>query len=158
MELKLGIYRHYKGNYYQVMGFARHSETLEILVNISSLSGTLWQFWNVGTTIWNVCWKYYIWSKGNPSLWIYRWIIFKDAWFWKLICKIENIFEKASKAYILLWELKFRGENYDKLHYHFFLASDPCFISRVRGNGGYFFTYCENPSCSICSVIYRRLN
>lgn len=28
----LGIYQHYKGNFYQVIGISRHSETLEILV------------------------------------------------------------------------------------------------------------------------------
>lgn len=30
--LKMGIYRHYKGKQYLVLGLARHSETQEILV------------------------------------------------------------------------------------------------------------------------------
>jgi hypothetical protein len=30
--LQSGLYRHYKGNIYEVLGTARHSETLEVLV------------------------------------------------------------------------------------------------------------------------------
>lgn len=31
-KIKKGIYRHYKGHYYEVIGVARHSETLEYMV------------------------------------------------------------------------------------------------------------------------------
>jgi len=30
--MKIGLYRHYKGNSYQVLGISRHSETLEEMV------------------------------------------------------------------------------------------------------------------------------
>ena len=36
-EIKLGIYEHYKGNQYEVLGIARHSETLEELVLYKAL-------------------------------------------------------------------------------------------------------------------------
>ncbi|MBU3759171.1 MAG: DUF1653 domain-containing protein [Candidatus Omnitrophica bacterium] len=46
--IKPGIYRHYKGQYYEVLGLAHHSETLEPLVVYKALyetafgHGSLW--------------------------------------------------------------------------------------------------------------------
>lgn len=37
--IPLGRYRHYKGKYYSVVGFARHSETLECMVLYVPLYG-----------------------------------------------------------------------------------------------------------------------
>ncbi|WP_309496175.1 DUF1653 domain-containing protein [Sulfurovum sp.] len=39
MELKKGIYQHYKGNYYEVLELARHSETEEWMVVYKTLYG-----------------------------------------------------------------------------------------------------------------------
>ncbi len=51
-DIKIGIYRHYKGNMYEVLGVASHSETLEPMVVYRALYGEhgLWvrpaHMWN----------------------------------------------------------------------------------------------------------------
>ena len=51
-EIKLGRYRHFKGNEYEVVGIAKNSETLEPMVIYKALydDGTLWvrpaSMWN----------------------------------------------------------------------------------------------------------------
>ena len=39
MEIKPGKYRHFKGNYYEVLGTASHSETMEPMVVYRALYG-----------------------------------------------------------------------------------------------------------------------
>jgi len=38
-DMKLGVYQHYKGNKYEVLGVAKHSETLEKMVVYKALYG-----------------------------------------------------------------------------------------------------------------------
>ena len=40
MKIKLGLYQHYKGKFYEVIGIARHSETLEEMVVYKALYKT----------------------------------------------------------------------------------------------------------------------
>ncbi len=51
-QLKLGKYRHFKGNEYEVIGIAKHTETLETVVVYKALydDGEMWirplSMWN----------------------------------------------------------------------------------------------------------------
>lgn len=55
--IEKGIYRHYKGNEYEVIGVANHSETLELMVVYRALygKGELWvrpaSMWNEVVTV-----------------------------------------------------------------------------------------------------------
>lgn len=52
MEIKLGKYRHFKGNEYEVIGIARHSETLEEMVVYRALYGDA-GIWVRPAKMWN---------------------------------------------------------------------------------------------------------
>lgn len=41
MDLKPGKYRHFKGNEYELIGVAKHSETMELMVVYKALYGEL---------------------------------------------------------------------------------------------------------------------
>lgn len=51
-EIKTGIYRHYKGNTYEVIGIATHSETLEPMVVYRALYGDR-RLWVRPASMWN---------------------------------------------------------------------------------------------------------
>jgi hypothetical protein len=51
-NIKLGIYKHYKGNEYRVLGIATHSETLEKMVVYQALYGT-YGIWVRPINMWN---------------------------------------------------------------------------------------------------------
>lgn len=52
MDIKLGRYRHFKGNEYRVIGIAKHSETLEPMVVYQALYGEK-DIWVRPATMWN---------------------------------------------------------------------------------------------------------
>ena len=51
MDLKPGIYRHFKGNLYQLLAVATHSETQEPMVVYRALYGT-YGLWVRPATMW----------------------------------------------------------------------------------------------------------
>ena len=52
MEIKPGRYRHFKGNEYEVIGMAKHSETMEELVVYRALYGEH-GLWVRPASMWN---------------------------------------------------------------------------------------------------------
>lgn len=52
IEIKPGIYRHYKGNTYEVIGMASHSETLDAMVVYRALYGEQ-RLWVRPAAMWN---------------------------------------------------------------------------------------------------------
>lgn len=52
MELTPSIYRHFKGNLYELVGTARHSETLEPMVVYRALYGE-GELWVRPAAMWN---------------------------------------------------------------------------------------------------------
>lgn len=52
MEIKPGIYRHFKGNRYEVIGMANHSETMEPMVVYRALYGEC-GLWVRPAVMWN---------------------------------------------------------------------------------------------------------
>lgn len=52
MEIKLGRYRHFKGHEYEIIGIAKHSETLEEMVVYRALYGE-GELWVRPAAMWN---------------------------------------------------------------------------------------------------------
>ncbi|MBQ6895313.1 MAG: DUF1653 domain-containing protein [Clostridia bacterium] len=52
MEIKKGRYRHYKGNEYELLSLAKHSETLEEMVVYKALYGD-GDIWVRPASMWN---------------------------------------------------------------------------------------------------------
>lgn len=52
IDIKPGIYRHFKGNRYEVLGIAKHSETLEPMVVYRALYG-YGEVWVRPASMWN---------------------------------------------------------------------------------------------------------
>ena len=52
MEIKIGKYRHFKGNQYEVIGVAKHSETLAEMVVYRALYGD-GEIWVRPAEMWN---------------------------------------------------------------------------------------------------------
>jgi len=52
MEIKLGKYRHFKGNEYEVVCIAHHSETMEDMVVYRALYGDE-DYWVRPASMWN---------------------------------------------------------------------------------------------------------
>lgn len=51
-EIKIGCYRHFKGNEYRVLYIAKHSETLESMVVYQALYGE-YGIWVRPASMWN---------------------------------------------------------------------------------------------------------
>lgn len=51
-EIRLGVYKHYKGNEYRVLAIASHSETLEKMVVYQALYGD-YGIWVRPISMWN---------------------------------------------------------------------------------------------------------
>ena len=53
IKIKTGKYRHYKGNLYEVIGIAKHSETLEDLVIYKPQYESISEYWVRPISMWN---------------------------------------------------------------------------------------------------------